>query len=139
VLTDISLLRLRRPAPSGAIFADWSVQVPEPGTTLASVHHPQGFKQSIAFGSVTALVPCSEVPLCEGDGADDVGRYLRVHWKQGGTDIGSSGAGLFLPSGELVGVLSGGFGDCEGTPGPDHYGRFDLIYRAELHRWLGVP
>ena len=53
------------------------------------------------------------------------------------TDAGSSGAGLFAPSGALVGVLSGGFGDCEGTPGPDHYGRFDLAYRAGLSRWLG--
>jgi hypothetical protein len=139
VLTDISLLRLRRPAPSGAVFADWSVHVPEPGMILASVHHPQGFKQAIAFGSVTALMPCSEVPLCEGDGAGHDGHYLRVHWHQGGTDIGSSGAGLFLASGELVGVLSGGLGDCEGTPGPDHYGRFDLIYRRGLRRWLGVP
>jgi hypothetical protein len=106
---------------------------------LASVHHPQGLNQAIAFGSVTALVPCAEVPLCERDGADDAGHYLRVHWNRGGTDIGSSGAGLFLASGELVGVLSGGLGDCQGRPGPDHYGRFDLSYGAGLHRWLGVP
>jgi hypothetical protein len=101
---------------------------------LASVHHPQGLNQAIAFGNVTALVPCAEVPLCEGDGAGQDGHYLRVHWHQGGTDIGSSGAGLFLPSGELVGLLPGGLGDCAGRPGPDHFGRFYLSYRAGLHR-----
>jgi hypothetical protein len=61
----------------------------------------------------------------------------RPDWKQGGTDIGSSGAGLFLPSGALVGVLSGGFGDCADKPGPDDYGRFGLVYRAGLRHWLG--
>jgi hypothetical protein len=138
-LSDISLLRLRHPPPTGAVFADWSVRLPDPGTALASVHHPLGLQQAITFGSVTALVPCAEVPLCEGDGSDAVGHYLRVSWLRGGTDIGSSGAGLFLPSGALVGVLSGGFGDCLSKPGPDHYGRFDLAYRAGLFRWLGAP
>jgi hypothetical protein len=136
-LTDISLLRLRRPAPPGAVFADWSARVPKPDTVLASVHHPQGLRQAIALGRVTAMVPCAEVPLCEGEDADDEGHYLRVKWRRGGTDVGSSGSGLLLQSGELVGVLSGGFGDCAGTPGPDHYGRFDLAYRAGLQRWLG--
>jgi hypothetical protein len=138
-LTDISLLRLRRPPPTGAVFADWSLRLPDPGGAVASVHHPRGLRQAIAFGSVTSMVPCAEVPLCEGGGADDAGHYLRVRWEQGRTDVGSSGSGLFLPSGELVGVLSGGFGDCAGTPGPDHYGRFDLAYRAGLSRWLGRP
>ena len=136
-LTDISLLRLRRPVPPGPVFADWSVGVPGLDTVLASVHQQQGLRQAIALGRVTAMVPCAEVPLCEGEGADDEGHYLRVRWEQGGTDIGSSGSGLFLPTGALVGVLSGGYGDCEGTPGPDHYGRFDLAYRAGLRRWLG--
>ena len=136
-LADVSLLRLRRAPPAGAVFADWSLHLPEPGGAVASVHHPRGLRQAIAFGSVTSMVPCAEVPLCEGGGADDAGHYLRVRWEQGRTDVGSSGSGLFLPSGELVGVLSGGFGDCAGTPGPDHYGRFDLAYRAGLSRWLG--
>ena len=138
-LTDISLLRLRRAPPPGAVFAEWSLRLPEPGGAVASAHHPWGLRQAIAFGSVTSMVPCAEVPLCEGGGADDAGHYLRVRWEQGRTDVGSSGSGLFLPSGELVGVLSGGFGDCADTPGLDHYGRFDLTYRAGLSRWLGRP
>jgi len=55
-MTDISLLRLRRPAPAGAVFADWSAHVPEPGTTLASVHRAPGLSQAVAFGNVTATV-----------------------------------------------------------------------------------
>jgi hypothetical protein len=76
-------------------------------------------------GSMWPVIPT-------GDGAVDAGHCLRIRWKRRGTDIGSSGSGIFAPSGALVGVLSGGFGDCEGTPGPDHNGRFDLAYRAAL-------
>ena len=136
-LADISLLRLRRPAPAGAVSPDWSARVPEPGAPLVSVHQPKARRQAIAFGTLTGLVPCDEVPLCEGDGADEAEHYQRVAWERGGTDEGSSGAGLFLESGQLVGVLSGGFVDCEGTPGPDLFGRLDLAYRAGLWRWLG--
>ncbi|MGB5834505.1 MAG: hypothetical protein WBG92_21310 [Thiohalocapsa sp.] len=72
-LTDISLLRLRRAPLPGAVFADWSLRLPEPGGAVASVHHPRGLRQAIAFGSVTTMVHCAEVPLCEGGGADDAG------------------------------------------------------------------
>jgi lysyl endopeptidase len=77
------------------------------------------------------------VPLCEGEAENGEDHYLLVGWDQGGTDLGSSGAGLFLESGELVGVLHGGSGECEDSPGRDHYGRFDLTYGARLSRWLG--
>ena len=134
---DTSLLRLRRPPPAGAVFAGWSINLPVSGTTVASVHHLHARRQSIAIGSITGTLPCSEIPLCEGQDEGDVDQYLLVSWDQGGTEFGSSGAGLFLPSGELVGALHGGFGDCADSPGPDHYGRFDLTYRAGLYRWLG--
>ncbi len=136
-VTDISLLRLRRPAPTGAVFAPWSPHLPEPGTQLVSVHHPEGRRQAIAFGQRTGLLACADVPLCEDDGATAEAHYLEVTWHRGGTAIGSSGAGLFLASGELVGVLSGGYGDCQGKQRADHYGRFDLSYRGGLVRWLG--
>jgi hypothetical protein len=68
-----------------------------------------------------------------------VGHYLRVLWNDGGTDIGSSGARLFPPSSEKVGVLSGSLDDCESRRGPDHDGRFDLSYRAGLDRRLAAP
>jgi len=136
-VTDISLLRLRRPAPAGAVFAPWSPHPSEPGAQLVSVHHPEGRRQAIAFGQRTGLVACADVPLCEDDSASAEAHYLEVTWDRGGTEIGSSGAGLFLASGQLVGVLSGGYGDCQGRQGADHYGRFDLSYRSGLVRWLG--
>jgi hypothetical protein len=79
-VTDISLLRLRRPAPAGAVFADWAVDLPELGISLASVHQSQGLGQAIAWGTLTGLMPCDEVPLCEVDGEDDERQYLRVAW-----------------------------------------------------------
>ena len=105
--------------------------------SVASVRHSHGQRQAIAFGRVRDAVPCAELPLCEGHSSDKEGRYFLVKMERGGTDTGSSGAGLFLPSGELVGVLHGGFSDCESSPGPDHYGRFGLTYGARLSRWLG--
>ena len=104
---------------------------------MAGVHHPGGRRQAITFGQVVEHLNCDDILHC-GNGADpDATHYVRVEWDGGTTLPGSSGSGLFLPDGRLVGVLSGGFGDCANPGGPDDYGRFDLPYRAALHRWLG--
>jgi len=134
--TNTSLLRLRNPPPAGAVFSGWSATLPKPGTPLTGVHHPRGERQAIAFGSLTECQNCAEVVYCGAGPDPEAIHYLRVNWDKGVVDVGSSGSGLFLPTGQLVGTLSGGFGDCEKQQGPDDYGRFDLAYRAALHNWL---
>lgn len=135
--TDTSFLRLRRPPPAGAVFAGWSATLPAEGQAVVGVHQPGGGLQAIAFGTVAEHLNCEDIDYCGEDADHDGVRFVRVEWAQGVTLAGSSGSGLFLPGGELVGVLSGGFGECGEQGGPDDYGRFDVAYRAGLDRWLG--
>jgi lysyl endopeptidase len=137
--TDTSFLRLRDMPPPGVVFSGWSSALPALGTGITGLHHPQGGLQQIAFGAESEYLNCEDVAYC-GDGADpEELHYLRVHWSSGATSAGSSGSGLFLKTGQLVGVLSGGFSRCDSPGGDDDYGRFDLVYRQALHRWLGPP
>ena len=135
--TDTSFLRLRGTPPVGAAFSAWSATRPDRGTALVGIHHPIGKPQKIALGALSESLSCLEVEDCGADPDAGEAHFLRVTWAQGVTAGGSSGSGLFLVSGELVGTLFGGFSRCDNPHGPDDYGRFDLAYRAALHRWLG--
>ena len=116
--TDTSLLRLRRPPPAGAVFSGWSTARPELGAAVIGVFHPRAGRQAVAFGRLASYEHCEEAHYC-GEDADPEGlHYLRVEWDRGVTEPGASGSGLFLPTGELIGTLSGGFGDCERPAGP---------------------
>ena len=65
---------------------------------------------------------CEAVAYCGAD-ADPAGvHYIRVAWSHGATEAGSSGSGLFLEDGRLVGVLSGGLNGCGEAEGVDDYG-----------------
>jgi hypothetical protein len=134
--TDTSLLRLRRPPPAGAVFSAWTTARPELGAAVIGVFQPRGGRQAVAFGRLASFEHCEEAYYCGEDADPDGLHYLRVDWDRGVTEPGTSGSGLFLPSGALVGILSGGFGNCERPRGPDDYGRFDLAYEAALRRWL---
>ncbi len=100
------------------------------------MHHPQGQPQRIAVGVLSESLSCLAVEDCGADPDAMEEQFLRVTWAQGVTAGGSSGSGLFLESGELIGVLYGGYSGCGKPDGPDDYGRFDLAYRAALDRWL---
>lgn len=111
--------------------------MPAEGTALAGLHHPFGALQKIAIGTLAEYASCEDIDYC-GDGADpEATHYLRVRWSKGTTLRGSSGSGLFLETGQLVGDLSGGLSRCDNREGPDDYGWFDLPYRKALYRWLG--
>ena len=136
--TDTSLLRLRRPPPAGAVFSAWTTERPELGAAVIGVFHPRAGRQAVAFGRLASYEHCEEAYYC-GEDADPEGlHYLRVDWDRGVAAPGASGSGLFLPTGAMVGILSGGFGNCERPRGPDDYGRFDLPYQGALSRWLGL-
>lgn len=129
--TDTSFLRLRRPPPAGAAFADWSPTLPPQGTTVTGIHHALGGPRQIAIGELLEYIGCEVIDYCGDRRGQEDTHYLRVTWSMGSTEPGSSGSGLFLPLGELVGTLSGG------VDNRDDYGRFDIPYREALHRWLG--
>jgi hypothetical protein len=107
------------------------------GTGLAGLHHPRGGVQRIAFGTLAEYRNCEDVACCGETANPGELHYLRVRWSVGATSGGSSGSGLFLETGQLVGVLPGGFSHCDNQGGSDDYGRFDLAYREALRRWIG--
>lgn len=140
---DFALLRLRQSPPSGAVFSAWNAGVLRRQTPAIALHHPagdlkkfsQGFTQGYARGS----------PALNGlfFGYDS---FIEMRWRDGTTEGGSSGSGLFtfnaspapgFPSGyyELRGVLSGGDASCQNPSGRDLYGRLDLMM-AKLAPYL---
>jgi len=137
-ITDTALLRLRKPPPAGAVFSGWSATLPPVGAAGVSVHHPRGGVQQFAVGSISDYRNCADVNYCPDAADPDAIRYLETVWSTGVTAPGSSGAGLFLASGQLIGTLNGGFSRCDNPQGPDDFGRFDLPYRDSLHHWLGA-
>lgn len=134
---DTVLLRLRQPPPAGAAFVDWSPMLPADGAELVGVLHPLGQAQIIAFGQVTQYLNCGVIDSCS-EGADpEAIHFLEVTWRKGVTEGGGSGSGVFLPSGQLVGTLSGLVSECGSDDNFTDYGRFDIPYRDALHKWLG--
>lgn len=140
--TDTALLRLNGTPPEGATFAGWSVgDTPAVGAYVTGIHHPDGDLQKISFGNIRSYYTC--VPTsggnfsCQGDWSGGA-TFYSVGWREGTTESGSSGSGLFLDNGRyLIGQLYGGTGSCT-EPGTDFYGRFDVAYNAGLSRWLAA-
>jgi lysyl endopeptidase len=121
--TDTALLRLRQPAPTRAKAAGWSEGLPAVGTAVVGIHQPAGGLQAIAFGRIVEHVTCDRLDNCGDDADFDQAHYLRVQWARGCTVPGSSGSGLYLEGGRLVGTLLGGTSGPENPSGMDSYGR----------------
>ncbi len=136
--TDTSLLRLRQPPPAGATAVEPTADLPPLGSPVIGVHHPDAGAQRLAIGTVTGHGNCFEANYC-GPNADPAGiHYLLVSWTRGATNGGSSGSGLFLADGRLVGVLSGGLdeaGEADEVGGSDDYGRVGLTGRDAPDLW----
>jgi lysyl endopeptidase len=124
--TDTALLRLRGPAPAGAEVVGWSAALPAVGTAVVGIHQPAGGLQAIAFGRIVEHVTCDRLDNCGDDADFDQAHYLRVQWVSGCTAPGSSGSGLFLEDGRLVGTLLGGTSGPGNPSGKDSYGKFRI-------------
>jgi hypothetical protein len=135
--TDTSLLRLRRPPLAGALFIDWAPMLPATGIEVVAIHRPNAGLQQRTVAVVSAHKTCVQTDSCGDDADPDAIHYLRVKRRAGSTSPGSSGAGLFNESQQLVAALLGGSDEGQ-ADAFDYYGRFDMPYRAALHRWLGT-
>ena len=102
---DAAFLKLRVRPPEGVAYVGWSSRGVGPGRQVWGVHHPEGDHTMVSVGSVTALG-------VKVNGPDDVERIMNeVRFAFGGTEIGSSGSGLFITSAgkpQWVGSLYGG-------------------------------
>lgn len=140
-VTDIAFLRLKEQPPAGVAYAGWQASTPVIGATAGGIHHPGGDRQKLALGSVSDWVNIVDMT---GDGNFDLSRgtsqaasHLKITWREGATEGGSSGSGLFdKDSKRLIGVLTGGpdASSCRGGFGV--YGRFERAFSAKLREYL---
>ena len=122
---DTSLLHFRRRLPGGLIYAGWSSREMPLNSRVFSVHHSGG---DPAYYSTGRYTDRENVNL-DGTILRDL---LSVNWDRGGTESGSSGAGLHR-EGRLVGVILGGDDLC--YEGKGSAGSFRDFY-PQIERWL---
>jgi len=102
--TDILLLRLNNPAPSGAFFAGWSSTTVTASTNALVIHHPAGDVKKVSQGQITGFGTFN--------GAGD---FIKAGYTAGTTEGGSSGSGLLTFNGseyQVRGGLFGGSASC---------------------------
>ena len=124
---DSSLLRMRGQIPEGVSYAGWSADPLLHPAVVHGLHHPRGDELKYSAGRTLGQ---TDVRV-RGTG-DIVCNAIVVRWRDGATEGGSSGSGLF--DGEyLLGALSGGTDDCE--EGTDVYGPLRDFF-PKVRRWL---
>ena len=124
---DSTLLQFKEALPGGLLYSGWSDRNVLNGSSVFSVHHPNGFAAQYSEGRVLRTVDVN----VDGNIVYDA---IETTWSRGLTEGGSSGAGLFTGvGGYLVGVLSGGEGNCTTTG--DSFGPFRDFF-PHVHRWL---
>ena len=100
-------------------FAGWNRASDSPDTSVG-IHHPGVSEKRISI----ELQPTTITDWLS-DTTDVNADYIRISgWDFGVNEPGSSGSPLFDDGGLIVGQLTGGYSDCQGTNGPDYYGRF---------------
>ena len=133
--SDMSLVKLRDPIPSGVCLSGWSVNIAglqSVGADVASIHHPGGRPKKYSLGQVEGY---SVVPIGEDLWVDS----LVVNWSDGRTLGGSSGGGLFAFDDDhhrLIGVLSGGPEEACSTRTKAFYGRLDTFWVNHAQPYL---
>ena len=136
---DFALVAISIPVPTAyrPYFAGWNRQSISP-TNSFCIHHPAGDVKKISFDDNALTMATLHT--------SDLTYYTNGHWKvgqwdEGVTEGGSSGAGLFNPSGQLIGGLSAGAASCS-SPYNDYFFRFDLAWNTyadssrQLACWL---
>ena len=123
---DSALLRFKGTMPRGLNYAGWSNATIGAGRSVIGLHHPRGTVMKYSAGRAISRESY-------GTGTD---QYIRnayvVNWDDGATEPGSSGSGLFILGGILVGVSSAWDEVCGGH---GYYGAFQDFWPV-ADRWL---
>jgi len=120
---DVLFLRLNDTAPSGAFFAGWSGNSLAAGTSMITVHHPEGDLKKVSLGST---IGTSNPPVPGGNAL----AFTEVRYSNGSTEPGSSGAPILTFDGSqylVRGALWGGTALCSNPQGTDSYSRLDNV------------
>jgi lysyl endopeptidase len=123
--SDITLMEMKQPPPSGALFAGWNAGTVANNTGIVGIHHPAGDIKKISLGTMTN----NNVQSFGGRTSP----YYQVVWNSGVTEGGSSGSAIFTKSAtsgryQLRGGLLGGSSFCDAQSAPDVYSRMDLKF-----------
>jgi lysyl endopeptidase len=131
--SDAIFLRLNGTPPGYAFYAGWDAATLGSGTSVTTVHFPQGDLKKVSQGTLLGLATLPD----PGPGG---GSFAQVQWSSGTTEAGSSGAPLFSANGSqylVRGALWGGAAACDNPGGADDFSRFDQVY-GNLVPWLGT-
>ncbi|MGQ1889713.1 T9SS type A sorting domain-containing protein [Thermophagus sp. OGC60D27] len=139
---DFALLELSVPPPDyyRAYYSGWNLGS-EPSGIVHTIHHPYGDVKKVA---ISAGVPIEETYSATsrfGNPFLNDSHWKVEAWAEGTTEPGSSGAGLFLDDGALIGLLSGGSATCS-NPVNDYFIRLNKIWdylpedTARIDIWL---
>ena len=130
--SDVLLVRLNNPPPAGAFFSGWDANTISSGTSVISIHHPEGDLKKVSQGTTQGF----DAPGVAGGNRS----FIEVLWSTGTTEPGSSGGGLWSKTGGqyfLRGGLWGGTALCTNRFGTDNFSRFDQAY-PQLAAYLGA-
>lgn len=120
---DVLFIRLNDSAPSGAFFAGWSANALGTGTSVITIHHPEGDLKKVSQAST---IGTSNPPVPGGNALS----FTEVRYSSGTTEPGSSGAALFTFDGSqylVRGALWGGTALCTNPQGTDNFSRLDNV------------
>tara|TARA_Y100000590_G_scaffold470664_2_gene667567 strand:- start:2204 stop:3715 length:1512 start_codon:yes stop_codon:yes gene_type:complete len=105
-------------------YAGWDVTENYPNISCG-VHHPGGTPKKINYDDDIAYGAWW-------DNASHGLTHWQVNWDEGGSEGGSSGSPVFNERFQIVGVLTGGSGEC-GEGYPDLYGKLYLGWNWEMN------
>ncbi|MBN8726296.1 MAG: hypothetical protein J0H15_01145 [Xanthomonadales bacterium] len=145
---DFSLVRLNSTPPEAfnVYYAGWDASGAQPAGSIG-IHHPSGWVKAITEDSngITTMNSCI------GTGGSNTHWRTGQPYSQGTTEGGSSGSLILVPAGDatahdrlVIGVLSGGSADCNGSvpnSGYDCYGKVSVAWdgsaaASRLKDWL---
>lgn len=122
--SDFALLEIVETIPNSyrAYLAGWNMNKTA-ARSVYGIHHPScDVKKISLFNGTLVASYWNEYPRNY--------HWMVSKWTEGTTEPGSSGSGLFNPSGQLIGQLHGGMAACDNPDGYDLYG-------ALAYSWTG--
>jgi lysyl endopeptidase len=138
---DGALLLNDQIPPSPASYSGWDASRPAPGVSVLAIHHP---KADVKKASLGTLLGANSNPITVPDlGTFPPGTFFEVDWRNGITEPGSSGSGMFADSGDgltlrLRGTLTAGTSSCSINPRRTWYSQLFNMYPA-IAQFLNAP
>lgn len=130
---DFALLEMSAYPPEyfRTYYAGWNLN--ETHSSIAhTIHHPSGDVKKLAVSSTSPTGASFNAYSVFNNPFEPDSHWRIAEWEQGSTEGGSSGSGLFVEDGELIGLLSGGSATCS-NPVNDYFVRLDKIWNFLPH------